>query len=224
MAGEAVAGDVTVRGFAGGVFSQNTYLLSCAGTGAGILVDPGAATAEALAAARAAGITIEQIVLTHAHIDHVEGLSLAREETGAPIFLHPADAQLYQNAPTQAQWFGLRMDPLPPVDGELAHGGTVTFGECTMAVRFAPGHAPGHVILVGDGVAVVGDVIFAGSIGRTDLPGGDLPTLMESIRQQVLTLPDETTLHTGHGGDTTVGRERRSNPFITGVYGGGGFA
>lgn len=224
MAGEAVAGDVTVRGFAGGVFSQNTYLLSCARTGAGILVDPGAATAEALAAARAAGITIGQIVLTHAHIDHVEGLSLAREETGAPILLHPADAQLYQNAPTQAQWFGLRMDPLPPVDGELAHGGTVTFGDCTMAVRFAPGHAPGHVILVGDGVAVVGDVIFAGSIGRTDLSGGDLPTLMESIRQQVLTLPDETTLHTGHGGDTTVGRERRSNPFITGVYGGGGFA
>ncbi|MBB4639426.1 MBL fold metallo-hydrolase [Longimicrobium terrae] len=224
MADEAVAGDVTVRGFAGGVFSQNTYLLSCAGTGAGILVDPGAATAEALAAARAAGITIEQIVLTHAHIDHVEGLSLAKKETGAPVFLHPADAQLYQNAPTQAEWFGLRMDPLPPVDGELAHGGTVTFGDCTMAVRFAPGHAPGHVILVGDGVAVVGDVIFAGSIGRTDLPGGDLPTLMESIRQQVLTLPDETTLHTGHGGDTTVGRERRSNPFLTGVYGGGGFA
>jgi hydroxyacylglutathione hydrolase len=224
MAGDAVAGDVTVRGFAGGVFSQNTYLLSCAGTGAGILVDPGAATAEALAVAKAAGITIGQIVLTHAHIDHVEGLSLAREETGAPIFLHPADTQLYQNAPAQAQYFGLRMDPLPPVDGELAHGGTVTFGDCTMAVRFAPGHAPGHVILVGDGVAVVGDVIFAGSIGRTDLPGGDLPTLMESIRQQVLTLPDETTLHTGHGGDTTVGRERRSNPFVTGVYGGGGFA
>ncbi|HEX8393204.1 MAG TPA: MBL fold metallo-hydrolase [Longimicrobium sp.] len=222
MAGER--GEVTVRSFTGGAFAQNTYLLACAGTHEGILVDPGAATGEALAAARAAGITIGQIVLTHAHIDHVEGLALAKKETGAPILLHPADRQLYENAPVQAQWFGLRMDPLPPVDGELAHGGTVSFGECTMSVRFAPGHAPGHVILVGDGVAVVGDVIFAGSIGRTDLPGGDLDTLMESIRQQVLTLPDETTLHTGHGGDTTVGHERRTNPFVNGVYGGGGFA
>jgi glyoxylase-like metal-dependent hydrolase (beta-lactamase superfamily II) len=110
------------------------------------------------------------------------------------------------------------------VDGELAHGGSVTFGDCELAVRLAPGHAPGHVILVGDGVAIVGDVIFNGSIGRTDLPGGDLGTLMTSIREQVLTLPDETTLHTGHGADTTVGHERRTNPFVTGVYGGGGFA
>jgi glyoxylase-like metal-dependent hydrolase (beta-lactamase superfamily II) len=131
---------------------------------------------------------------------------------------------LYGAAPTQASWFGMRMDPLPPVDGELAHGGVVSFGDCKMAVRLAPGHAPGHVILVGDGVAVVGDVIFNGSIGRTDLPGGDLGTLMTSIREQVLTLPDETTLHTGHGDDTTVGHERRTNPFVTGVYGGGGFA
>jgi hydroxyacylglutathione hydrolase len=97
----------------------------------------------------------------------------------------------------------------------------VRFGECALQVRLAPGHAPGHVILVGDGMALVGDVIFAGSIGRTDLPGGDLATLMRSIREQVLTLPDETVLHTGHGPDTTVGHERRSNPFVTGVYGGG---
>jgi glyoxylase-like metal-dependent hydrolase (beta-lactamase superfamily II) len=221
---ELGSGEAAVRGFTGGAFAENTYLVSCARTGAGILVDPGAAAEQALAAARAHGITIEQIVLTHAHVDHVEGIPLAKRETGAPILVHPLDLQLYGAAPMQAQMFGLRMEPLPPVDGELREGDEVRFGECTLAVRFAPGHAPGHVILVGDGMALAGDVIFAGSIGRTDLPGGDFGTLMRSIREQVLTLPDETTLHTGHGPDTTVGHERRTNPFITGVYGGGGFA
>ena len=218
------SGEAAVRGFTGGAFAENTWLVSCARTGAGILVDPGGAAADALEAARALGIAIEQIVLTHAHVDHVEGIPLAKRETGAPILLHPADLPLYGAAPVQAQWFGLRLEPLPPVDGELAEGGTVRFGECTLAIRFAPGHAPGHVMLVGDGMALVGDVIFAGSIGRTDLPGGDTAQLLRSIRAQVLTLPDETTLHTGHGPDTTVGHERRTNPFITGVYGGGGFA
>jgi glyoxylase-like metal-dependent hydrolase (beta-lactamase superfamily II) len=218
------AGDVVVHAFTGGVFAENTYLLVCAATRAGILVDPGAAAPRALAEAKRRRVTIESIVLTHAHVDHVEGLAEAKAETGAPIHLHPADAELYGAAPLQAQWFGLAMAPLPPVDRPLAAGDVVRFGECALVVRFAPGHAPGHVMLVGDGVAVVGDVIFNGSIGRTDLPGGDLKTLMRSIHEQVLTLPDETVLHTGHGPDTTVGHERRTNPFLTGTFGGSQFA
>jgi hydroxyacylglutathione hydrolase len=217
-------GDLVVRGYTGGVFAQNSYLLSCAATGAAVVVDPGAGTPELLADARSHGVSIESIVLTHAHVDHVEGLTEAKRATGVPIYLHPADGELYRAAPMQAQMFGMRMDPLPPVDHPLAAGDVVRFGECELAVRFAPGHAPGHVILVGDGVAVVGDVIFSGSIGRTDLPGGDLATLMRSIREQVLTLPDATTLHTGHGPDTTVGHERVTNPFIIGSYGGSSFA
>jgi hydroxyacylglutathione hydrolase len=218
------SGDVLVRGYTGGVFAQNSYLVSCPRSQAALIVDPGAATSQLLEEVRRSELSVEGIVLTHAHIDHVEGLGLARAATGAPIWLHPADDELYAAAPMQAQWFGVRIDPLPPVDHRLAHGDTLRFGECVLEVRFAPGHAPGHVILVGDGSALVGDVIFSGSIGRTDLPGGDLATLMRSIREQVLTLPDATTLHTGHGPDTTVGHERVSNPFLVGNFGGSQFA
>lgn len=223
MADRIGKGDVVVQGFTGGAFAENCYLVRCARTDAAIIVDPGAATPQLLAAVRESGARVESIVLTHAHIDHVEGLALAKRETGAPVYLHPADKQWYDAAPMQAEMFGVPIEPLPPVDHPLNEGDTVRFGDVELAVRFAPGHAPGHVILVGEAMAVVGDVVFQGSIGRTDLPGGDFQTLMKSIRSEILTLPDEMVLHTGHGPDTTVGHERASNPFLVPHFGGGQF-
>ncbi|MGI9180309.1 MAG: MBL fold metallo-hydrolase [Longimicrobiaceae bacterium] len=218
------SGEVIIRGFTGGPFDENGYLVTCARSRKGLLIDPGGATPEMLAAVRDEAIEIEAIVLTHAHLDHVDGVALARRETGAPVLLHAADEPLYHAAPRQAQMFGVPFEPLPPVDRHFEHGDTLRFGDCSFEVRFTPGHAPGHVILVGDGVAIVGDCVFMGSIGRTDLPGGDLQTLMRSIREQILTLPDETVLYSGHGPETTVGHERVSNPFLVPDFGGSRFA
>lgn len=219
-----MSGDMIVRAFSGGAFNQNGFVVACAGTRASILVDPGASVGRMLEAVEAGRLSVEAIVLTHAHIDHVEGVATARSVTAAPIWLHAADEQMYQAAPMQAQWFGVHVPPLPAVDHHFDEGDRLEFGDCALSVRFTPGHAPGHVILVGDGVALVGDCVFNGSIGRTDLPGGDLPTLMRSIREKILTLPDETVLHPGHGPETTVGHERVSNPFLIPHYGGSSFA
>jgi hydroxyacylglutathione hydrolase len=213
-----------VRTFTGGGFGQNGFLVSCGATGKGILVDPGAAVGEMLKAAEREGVEITDIVLTHSHIDHVDGVARAKRETGAPIHLHRDAEAMYKEVPAQAQWFGLQMEAPPPVDEYLKAGQTIRVGECELAVRDTPGHAPGHVILVGDGVAIVGDCVFNGSIGRTDLPGGDFQTLMESIRREILSLPDETVLYSGHGPETTVGHERVGNPFLAPNFGGSHFA
>jgi glyoxylase-like metal-dependent hydrolase (beta-lactamase superfamily II) len=138
-----------------------------------------------------------------------------------PILLHEADLPLYHGTPQQAAMFGLRADPLPEPDGRLEAGQPITVGTgVRLEVVATPGHAPGHVMFVAPelGWALVGDVVFQGSIGRTDLPGGDFGELMRSIRERVLTLPDETRLLPGHGPETTVGRERVGNPFLVPVY------
>lgn len=126
----------------------------------------------------------------------------------------PADRPLYDAVPEQAAWFGLTAARLPPPDRPFVPGEPVRVGTLSFEVRHAPGHSPGSVCLVGQGVAFVGDVLFAGSIGRTDLPGGDFATLIASIERELLSLPDATIVYSGHGPETTVGRERRSNPFL----------
>ena len=218
------AGEMVVRCFTGGAFGENAYLLSCVGTGEAIVVDPGAAVGELLDTAEESGVRVVSIVLTHAHLDHVDGVAEAKRRTDAPVYLHPDDAELYRAAPLQAEWFGVTIETPPPADRPLAEGGRVTFGECELEVRHAPGHAPGHVVLVAESFAMVGDCVFAGSIGRTDLPGGDFQTLMRSIRTRILTLPAETILYPGHGPETTVGHERATNPFLVQNLGGSSFA
>ncbi len=213
---------MNIRIFAGGPFAENGYLVVCPDTGRAVVIDPGAAAGGIVAAIRDDDLQVDAVLLTHAHLDHVEGVPAVRRVTDAPVHLHPSDRPLFDALGEQAAMFGLDAPAVEPPDAELEQDGEIVFGSCRLRVREAPGHAPGHVILVADEVvtAFVGDVVFQGSIGRTDLPGGDFQRLMRSIREEVLTLPDGTRLLTGHGPETTVERERVSNPFLVPQYGG----
>ena len=212
-----------VHTFSGGPFGQNGYLAVCEEAGEAVVVDPGGGAPAMVDHLKRSGITPARVLLTHAHLDHIDGIGDVRAAfPGPPIHLHPADRPLYEAAPRQCAAFGLPPFDPPPPDRELAAGQRILFGSCAFEVRHAPGHSPGHVILYAphDGLALVGDVIFAGSIGRTDLPGGDFRTLIESIRREVLTLPLHTRLLSGHGPETTVEWEGRHNPFLIPHYGG----
>jgi len=211
-----------IETFTGGPFVENGYVAVCEASGATVVIDPGGGAADMVSFLESEGLGLDAILLTHAHLDHVDGLPIVLEHASAPIYLHPNDRELYDAAPAQGEAFGVFVPELPPPDREWAHGDTFTFGDCSFAVSHTPGHAPGHVILYAadQGIAFVGDVVFAGSIGRTDLPGGNYEHLFKSIREHVLTLPDETRLLTGHGPPTTVGHERVSNPFLIPHYGG----
>lgn len=217
-----MAGPLRIRTFTSRIFGQNAYLVRCDALGEWVAIDPGGEAAGMAATIEAAGEPLRAILLTHAHLDHVEGVAMLADRFAAPVHLHPADRPLYDAAAEQAAMFGHRIRTPPPPDAELEHGRAFHWGAAGFEVRHAPGHSPGHVLLYSEpaGVAFVGDVIFAGSIGRTDLPGGDYQQLMRSIREQVLTLPDETRLLSGHGPETTVGHERTTNPFLIPHFGG----
>jgi glyoxylase-like metal-dependent hydrolase (beta-lactamase superfamily II) len=216
--------DLRIHAATAGAFAENGYVVESASARQSWIVDPGACAPELVETVRRTGSALQSILLTHAHIDHVEGIHAVRAAfPDAPILLHDDDLALYRQAAEQAAWFGLQLDPLPEPDGRLEPGAPLAFGPHDVEIRHAPGHAPGHVIFVvrEAGVALVGDVIFLGSIGRTDLPGGDFHRLLRSIREEVLSLPDEMRLLTGHGPETTVGHERRHNPWLVPQYRGG---
>lgn len=212
-----------VRVFTADVFGENAYLVRPRESPTVLAIDPGGKAAAMVEVVAAEELVLEAVLLTHAHLDHIEGVSTLVRRTGAPIYLHPDDRPLYQAVGQQATMFGLDVETPPPADFRLEHGQVLRLGGCTLEVLHAPGHSPGHVIFYAAdaGIAFVGDVVFLGSIGRTDLPGGDFRQLIHSIRERVLTLPDETVLYPGHGDRTTVGHERVSNPFLVPQYGGG---
>jgi hydroxyacylglutathione hydrolase len=203
-------------------FMENSFVLASETTRAGVLIDPGDAVDELLDVVRAKGLTITHILLTHAHLDHVSGVARAKAATGAPVVLHAGDRPLYDGVVQQGLMFGIRVDPQPPVDALYEDGARFTFGEYEIRVHHTPGHSPGGVCLqVGpageDGrTLIVGDTLFAGSIGRTDLPGGDFDTLIRSIRTVLFAFGDDAVVYPGHGEATTIGRERRTNPFLQG--------
>ena len=216
---------LTVQPFVVSPFVENTYVVHD-GTEAA-LVDPGTATREERAAVEAyleaAGLRVRHLLLTHAHIDHVFGCAHFAARYGAAADfggwqLHPADEPLLANARTQGELFGVRVDEPPAPTRALAAGDTVELGSHTFAVRHAPGHSPGSVLFVceSEGLVLGGDVLFQGSIGRTDLWEGDYETLIASIRRELLSLPDATVVYSGHGPATTVGAERATNPFLQG--------
>jgi len=198
-----------------GRFAENCYLVVDEGSGVGAVIDPGEGVG--LIAHKLAGLGARPaaIWLTHAHVDHILGVAQLKRETGVPVYLHPGDRVLYDHVAQQAEAFGMPAEPLPPPDRALAHGDLLRLGELSFTVRHTPGHSPGSVSLVGHGVVFVGDVLFQGSIGRTDLAGGDFDTLIRSIERELLSLADDTIVYSGHGPETTVGQERRHNPFLT---------
>jgi len=200
-----------------GPVQTNSYLIADPETGEAVVIDPAWEGKTIASEAKRRGWRIGSLWLTHAHFDHLGGAGETADHTSPPppVALHPADYPLWR-AQGGAPLFGMRIDPGPEPTIDLHHGQILRLGSNVFEVRHAPGHTAGHVVFycAGERVAFCGDVIFAGSIGRTDLPGGDFSTLMNSIRTQILTLPDDTRLLSGHGPETTVGTERAYNPFM----------
>ena len=202
-------------------FMKNGFVLACERTHEAVYIDPGDEVDELLATMASNQLTPVAILLTHAHVDHVSGVAEAKRVLNVPIHLHNEDLFLYQNAVRTGMMFGLTVEEPPPVDRFYEGEGPITFGDYEVRVVHTPGHCPGGVCLAITKAGetspphlFVGDTLFAGSIGRTDLPGGDYETLLRSITEKLFSFPDESIVYSGHGPETTIGREKTSNPFV----------
>jgi glyoxylase-like metal-dependent hydrolase (beta-lactamase superfamily II) len=200
-------------------FYKNGFVVACERTHEAVVIDPGDEADQLLAAVRDRAVDVTHILLTHAHIDHITGVALVKDALDVPVYLHRDDLPLYERAVDQGKMFGFTVRQPPPIDTYYDLR-PIHFGDYEVRVHHTPGHCPGGVCLqIGNRGApgehlFVGDTLFAGSIGRTDLPGGNYEVLMHSITRVLFPLGDASIVHPGHGPDTTIGRERETNPFV----------
>jgi glyoxylase-like metal-dependent hydrolase (beta-lactamase superfamily II) len=216
---------ISLKSFTFNAFAENTYVLFN-DEGRAVVVDPGMSSRieqqELLNFLEDYKLRLEGVVLTHAHIDHVLGCAFLLSRFDVPFTAHANAGQTLAMSVQAARMYGIDYDPAPEPSRNYGHGDVFHLGDDALEVRFAPGHAPDHVVLIDhEGRKVIaGDVLFQGSVGRIDLPGGNANTLVESIQQQLYTLPEDYTVYCGHGGATTIGEEMRSNPFVRPDYNG----
>jgi len=208
---------VIVKKLEVGPFASNCYIVGAESNKEGIIIDPGAEASKILETVKDLGLNIKFIVLTHAHIDHIGALKEVKEATDAEVAIHADDAGGLQGDHSSGGAFGMSVQPPPPPDRLLKGGDSVDIGDLHLSVLHTPGHSPGGICLLGEGVVFSGDTLFNFGIGRFDMPGGSGSQLMNSIHTKLMVLPDSTVVYPGHGPETTIGTERQWNPFLRGM-------
>jgi glyoxylase-like metal-dependent hydrolase (beta-lactamase superfamily II) len=207
---------VEITTFVIGPLQSNCYLVVDEASSRAAVIDHGMESGEVLETVRRKRLRLETVIVTHGHFDHVFSSALFKAETGAGMVMHPDDLPLLSEVPETARFFGVKASLPPQPDRLVREGDTIPVGGLSLRVLETPGHTPGSISLCGDDAVFVGDALFAGSVGRTDLEGGDHDTLMASIRNVLLTLQDDVEVYSGHGPATLIGQERRTNPFLLG--------
>ena len=203
-----------IKTMAVGPIQANCFILGCEETLEAVVIDPGEEADRILNAIAESNLTVKYIINTHGHMDHVSANKKLNDATEAPILIHPLDAPMLEQVASSAAAWGLDAENSPAPDRELEDGDEISFGNITLTVIHTPGHTRGGISLLAKGDVFVGDTLFAGSIGRTDFPGGSFDTIKESIQQKLFKLGDDVRVHAGHGPTTTIGQEKRHNPFV----------